>query len=93
VSCAYTGEEARVAVLDRHIDLVIQEVVLPDALGIDLAVELAKRGTSILLMTDSARLIGMLSHFSFPVVRKPFRLSDLLEAVRAVLATRPAPAT
>jgi CheY-like chemotaxis protein len=87
---AATAQEAREIAARRRIDLAIVDVVLPDADGLSLALELVRLHprlhvvvtTGMELSADEAALC---ERQDFPVLRKPFLPEDVIHIVRARL--------
>jgi len=81
------GVEA-LRVLDRapDIDLVITDVRMPDISGIDLAERITREIPSPRIILISGYFVPQ--QVNRRVLRKPFRMQELEEAIRAELASR-----
>ncbi|MFD4989856.1 response regulator transcription factor [Streptomyces sp. NPDC058374] len=97
VVVAVTGQEAMFRAGDRQPDLIIMDVMLPDADGFDLTRQLRAQGlyTPVLFLTARTevedRIIG-LSSGGDDYVTKPFHVQEVLLRVRAILRRAAAPA-
>jgi CheY-like chemotaxis protein len=89
VTCDEDGESA-LERLHRHgerFDLAVVDATLPGAVdGLMLAAELDRLGTRVLVITGDLTIDDALVTGRFPLLRKPFRVSQLLRAVRALSA-------
>jgi DNA-binding response OmpR family regulator len=90
VTLAPDGASAREAFLRRPLDLVLLDLGLPDADGIDLCRELRAQspGVSIIVLTarqEEADIVVGLDAGADDYITKPFRLAELLARVRAHL--------
>lgn len=98
VVAAVTGQEAMFRAGDRQPDLIIMDVMLPDADGIDLTRQLRAQGlyTPVLFLTARTevedRIIG-LSSGGDDYVTKPFHVQEVLLRIRAILRRAAVPAT
>ncbi|GLK56702.1 DNA-binding response OmpR family regulator [Methylopila capsulata] len=89
VSTASDGKELRERLGDGRIDLIVLDVLLPDASGIDLCRDLRKTSTvPVILLTalkeDVDRIIG-LEIGADDYIGKPFNPRELVARIRAVL--------
>ncbi|MGW4628565.1 response regulator transcription factor [Streptomyces rubiginosohelvolus] len=101
VVAAVTGQEAMFQAGDSQPDLIVMDVMLPDADGFDLTRQLRAQGlyTPVLFLTARTevedRIIG-LSSGGDDYVTKPFHVQEVLLRIRAILrrtgASAPAPA-
>jgi DNA-binding NtrC family response regulator len=77
----------------RRIDLLIADVVMPDTSGPDLVRILASQGCPArVLMISGFQPDSLASRFdraTTPFLKKPFDPQDLVQAVDAILTTRP----
>lgn len=72
------------------IDLVFTDVMLPGDLdGVALAQAVAKRHPRIPVLLTSGYAKALASRHGLPILRKPYQLSALAEAVRSTLNPRP----
>jgi two-component system OmpR family response regulator len=98
VVAAVTGQEAMFRAGDRQPDLIIMDVMLPDADGFDLTRQLRAQGlyTPVLFLTARTeiedRIIG-LSSGGDDYVTKPFHVQEVLLRIRAILRRAAAPAS
>ena len=87
-----TGDpfEARRIAEARPVHLLLTDVVMPIMNGVDLAkrVEAVSPTTKVLLMSGFSTAAAKIS--GRPIISKPFRASDLVNAVRQVLDSRSA---
>jgi CheY-like chemotaxis protein len=83
---AASAEEA-LSVLDRepHMDGIITDHLMPGMSGVDLAhaIRVKRPGTPVLLLSGFAEAEGMAAELS--LLTKPFRQSNLVEALAALL--------
>ncbi|MER5490621.1 response regulator transcription factor [Streptomyces sp. NPDC002490] len=90
VVAAVTGQEAMVKAGDSQPDLIVMDVMLPDADGFDLTRQLRAQGqyTPVLFLTARTdaedRIIG-LSAGGDDYVTKPFHVQEVLLRIRAIL--------
>lgn len=89
VSTASDGRELRERLGDGRIDLIVLDVMLPDASGVDLCRDLRKTSmTPVILLTalkeDVDRIIG-LEIGADDYIGKPFNPRELVARIRAVL--------
>jgi len=92
VLLAGDGREAlRVLEGGQVVDLVLTDIVMPRLSGLDLCQELSRRypGIPVLLMTGCVDQPPFDWEPEIPVLRKPFRLSCLAEAIRERLGSLP----
>ncbi|MEA2562230.1 MAG: two-component system, OmpR family, copper resistance phosphate regulon response regulator CusR [Acidobacteriota bacterium] len=96
VDLAATGREAQERVEGTEYDLVVLDVMLPDALGTDLLARWRKDGflAPVLVLTARDRLEDKLRGFEAggdDYLTKPFAFEELLARVRSLLRRRTAP--
>jgi len=84
---AASAEVARLLLASEPIDLLLADCLLggPDR-GDALAVHAKELGVPSILTTGDPALLGAKSGGSFPILAKPFRLTQLLETVQRALA-------
>ncbi|MEU0633516.1 response regulator transcription factor [Streptomyces sp. NPDC005989] len=98
VVAAVTGQEAMAKAGDSRPDLIVMDVMLPDADGFDLTRRLRAQGlyTPVLFLTARTevedRIIG-LSSGGDDYVTKPFHVQEVLLRIRAILRRAAAPAS
>lgn len=90
---AATAAEARTALDERHVDVALIDVKLPDADGIDLAAQLKKLNPTLesIVVTgkpSTQRAVGALRIGAADFLSKPFDLNDLTERVDAAVRKR-----
>jgi DNA-binding response OmpR family regulator len=89
VECDTDGESAmaRLRQGGERFALAVVDATLPGAVdGLMLAEELERLGTRVLVITGNLALVDEIEGGRFPLLRKPFRLAQLLTAVRALSA-------
>lgn len=89
VTCNEDGDGAleRLHGDGERFDLAVVDATLPGAVdGLMLAGELERLGTRVLIITGDLTVADELVNERFPLLRKPFRVSQLLRAVRALSA-------
>lgn len=89
VSLAATAREAEACLAEEHVSLVVLDVMLPDASGLDLCRTLSARsGVPIIMLTalreDLDRIVG-LEIGADDYLGKPFNPRELVARIRAVL--------
>ena len=95
VVAAASGEEALDLELDRHVDLLLSDVLLPDQNGFEIANQIHARSPHIPIVFMSGyydQAVAEAAHLdiSSTILQKPFAMADLLEHLRAAYAaTRP----
>ena len=85
---ATNGKDALEASGDFHPDLVLLDVMLPDATGFELSGSLRRRGAALIFMTargQKSDKVRGLDLGADDYVTKPFDIDELLARVRAVL--------
>lgn len=90
VDCAKTCREARRLAAENHYHLIILDIMLPDGSGLDLCTGWRSSGkdTPILFLTakdEEVQVVRGLDAGGDDYVTKPFRLSELLSRIRALL--------
>jgi len=85
---AYAGDgEAALAVLEREPpDLAIIDFWLPEMSGITIARQAAARNVPVILMSGYPDVIASPEKYEFPMLPKPFRVSELVEGIDQVIA-------
>jgi DNA-binding response OmpR family regulator len=69
----------------ERFDLAVIDATLPGAVdGLVIAEELDRLGTRVLIITGNLAVIETLEEGRFPLLRKPFRVAQLLRAVRSL---------
>ena len=96
--CAQSCREACRLVAENSYNLIILDIMLPDGSGLDLCTgwRNSGQGTPILFLTakdDEVQIVRGLDAGGDDYVTKPFRLSELLSRIRALLRRRSQPAT
>jgi DNA-binding response OmpR family regulator len=98
VSDAANGKEMRAAFDDRHIDLVLLDLMMPGEDGLSLARDIRQRSqTPIIMLTGKGDLIDRVAGLEAGAddyIPKPFHLREILARIRTVLrrvAAAPAP--
>jgi len=94
VTCAANGREALQFLADGPYDLIITDIVMPEVDGLELLTEVRKRYPDIKIIAVSGG--GRISANDYlqtanvlgadAVMPKPFSMSDLISAVKQVLA-------
>ncbi|HWZ37840.1 MAG TPA: ATP-binding protein [Bradyrhizobium sp.] len=91
VLCARNGSEA-IRILDsgREFDLLLSDIVMPNGPnGIELAREAKRRSNKIKILLTSGYAGDVLARHravdEFPIIHKPFRVSELAQRLRSVL--------
>jgi len=82
---------AQNAVSEQKYDLAILDIGLPDGTGFDLVGSLKQTGTSMIFLTavdDEGNIVRAFEGGADDYVTKPFRLSELMARVKAVLRRR-----
>lgn len=95
---AGTGVEAELVVADHRIDLLITDIIMPEKEGLSLVRELRKRlpQLKIIAMSGGGRsgafsVLDAAAQFGAnAILRKPFRGTELLDAVTAAIGRPPA---
>jgi signal transduction histidine kinase len=95
VLAAASGPEALSLITGREFDVLLTDLVMPEITGMELAqrVQQAHPGVAVLFMSGYSQDVlgprGALEE-GVPLIQKPFAATELLKAVRAVIAARPA---
>jgi CheY-like chemotaxis protein len=87
VACDADGDSAlaRLRHGGERFDLAVVDATLPGMVdGLMLADELLTLGTRVLIITGNLAIVESLEGGRFPLLRKPFRCSQLLRAVRSL---------
>ena len=93
VVAAASGEEALDLEDDRHVDLLLSEVMLPDQNGFEIAHQIRSRSPHIPIVFMSGyydQAVAEAAHLDIAstILQKPFAMADLLEHLRAAYAAR-----
>jgi PAS domain S-box-containing protein len=95
VLCAQNGAEA-IQILEsgQEFDLLFSDVVMPNGMsGVELARELRRRNKSVKILLTSGHAGDVLERHQaageFPIIDKPFRLSDLVRRLQSILHPTP----
>ena len=88
VHSAPSAEAGAALLASRHFDLALIDVLLQDTSGILVAEIAANQNTPVVLMTGHDATAVRLRQFDFPHMLKPFNITQLTEAVAAVMADR-----
>ena len=91
VVAAASGEEALDLELDRHVDLLLSDVLLPNQNGFEVANQIRARSPHIPIVFMSGyydQAVAEAAHLdiSSTILQKPFAMADLLEHLRAAYA-------
>jgi CheY-like chemotaxis protein/nitrogen-specific signal transduction histidine kinase len=91
VLCARNGAEAiEIVESGQEFDLLFSDVVMPNGMsGVELARELRRRNKSVKILLTSGHAGDVLERHQaageFPIIDKPFRLSDLVRRLQSIL--------
>jgi two-component system, cell cycle sensor histidine kinase and response regulator CckA len=93
VVAAASGEEALDLEHDRHVDVLLTDVRLPDQNGFEVANQIRARSPRIPIVFmsgyyDQAVAEAAQIDISSIILQKPFAIADLLEQLRAAYAAR-----
>jgi DNA-binding response OmpR family regulator len=93
VVAAASGEEALDLEHDRHVDVLLSDVVLPDQNGFEVANRIHARSPQVPILFMSGyydQPVAEAAHLdiSSTILQKPFAMADLLDQLRAAYATR-----
>ena len=85
---AASGEEALDLELDRHVDVLLSDVMLPDQNGFEVANQIHARSPRIPIVFMSGyydQAVAEAAHLdiSSTILQKPFAMADLLDHLRA----------
>ncbi len=88
---AESAEEARRLVAERKPDAALLDYMLPDGNGVELGVEFLRSAPSALVIVMTGAILppeeeALCEEHGFPVLRKPFLASDVMEQIRSRLA-------
>jgi two-component system, cell cycle sensor histidine kinase and response regulator CckA len=92
VVAAASGEEALDLELDRHVDVLLSDVMLPNQNGFEVANQIHSRSPHIPIVFmsgyyDQAVAEAAQLDISSTILQKPFAMADLLEHLRAAYAS------
>jgi DNA-binding NtrC family response regulator len=86
VDTAVTGRSALKLLADDRYEVAVVDALLPQGVsGLKLAEELAARGCRVIVMTGSLTMREALDAAPYPVLTKPFRMSELTTLIESVL--------
>ncbi len=85
---AHSAETAVALLTSRYFDLALIDVLLQDQSGILVAEIAANQNTPVVLMTGHDTTAMRLRQFDFPHMLKPFKVSQLTDAVATVMTDR-----
>jgi DNA-binding NtrC family response regulator len=86
VSTAVNGRSALKLLGSDGYHVAVVDALLPQGIsGLKLAEELTARGTRVIIMTGSLTMREELEESRYPVLMKPFRMSELTTLIRQVL--------
>ncbi len=91
VLCARNGAEAiQIVESGQQFDLLFSDIVMPNGMsGVELACELRRRNNSVKILLTSGHAGDVLERHQaageFPIIDKPFRLSDLVRRLQSIL--------
>ena len=93
VVAAASGEEALDLELERHVDLLLSDVLLPNQNGFEVAGQIHARSPRIPIVFMSGyydQAVAEAAHLdiSSTILQKPFAMADLLAHLRAACAAR-----
>ncbi len=91
VLCARNGAEA-IQIVDsgQAFDLLFSDIAMPNGMsGVELARELRRRNEGVKILLTSGHAADVLERHQaageFPIIDKPFRLSDLVRRLQSIL--------
>ncbi len=96
VTCVATGAEAKRALTNRYFDIVVTDILMPDADGIEVIHDVRKRypTTRILAMTGGGHVLDPMycvklarSMGANGALLKPFTASQFVDALKAITST------
>ncbi len=91
VFCARNGAEAiQIVESGQEFDLLFSDIVMPNGMsGVELARELKRRNEGVKILLTSGHAGNVLERHQaageFPIIDKPFRLSDLVRRLQSIL--------
>ena len=86
VGTAMNGRSALKLLASDRYDVAIVDALLPLGVsGLKLADELTRRGCQVIMMTGSITVREKLEDGAYPVLMKPFRMSELKALIQRVL--------
>jgi two-component system, OmpR family, response regulator len=87
VTCADDGTEVRQVLATETVDLLVADVVLAGERGSSLAEFAHTKDIPVILMSGEPRAMEQLSALPHAHLRKPFRLTELLELVESLVGS------
>ncbi len=85
VECSLTGTAAAQMMIGGRYDLALIDAGLPDTSGVALAGMAATYNTPALLMSGRPEIIDRLGGLGFPILKKPFPATRLLDEATSIL--------
>jgi CheY-like chemotaxis protein len=90
VCCARNGEEALRMLRSKEFDLLLSDIVMPNEInGIEVAREARRVNKDIKVLLASGYAADVLERHQavgeFPIIDKPFRMSELVARLRSIL--------
>ncbi len=90
VRTAENGEEALAILASEHVDMMVSDVIMPNMDGYELASIVCKKYSNIKILlasgyTKNRQFIEKNENMNFPLLRKPYNPSDLLQQIRTLL--------
>lgn len=88
---AESAGEAKRLVAGRRLDAALLDYMLPDGNGVELGVEVVRAAPNALVIVMTGTILppeeeALCEEHNFPVLRKPFLASDVMEQIRSRLA-------
>jgi two-component system OmpR family response regulator len=88
---AESATDARRLALEHRPDAALLDYMLPDGNGVELGVELLQSAPNLLVIMMTGTILppeeeGLCEEHNFPVLRKPFLASDVMNQIRGRLA-------
>ncbi len=90
VKTAENGKEALTLLASEHVDMMVSDVIMPKMDGYELASIVYEKYPNIKILlasgyTKNRQLIEKNENMNFPLLRKPYNPSDLLQQIRTLL--------